>query len=133
MDDRIFDYLKKNEVTYCAVIEPLLPPRMDVTNKEFAYIRFHGYGTKPWFNYYFNEEEIKKWAKLIRSTAEKAKVIGIYFNNHYSGYAAKNSLMMMTELNEKPRNDPSDLSILDIKKTSGNVSKEQQGLDLFLK
>jgi len=32
MDEDVFKYLKRNSLTYCAVIEPLLPPRMDVTN-----------------------------------------------------------------------------------------------------
>ena len=56
MDNTIFKYLSKNKLTYCAVIEPLLPPRMDVTNPEFAYIRFHGYGKKIWFDYCFKED-----------------------------------------------------------------------------
>ena len=50
MDEEVFEYLKKKQLTYCAVIEPLLPPRMDVTDPRFAYIRFHGYGKNPWFN-----------------------------------------------------------------------------------
>ena len=103
MDDEVFSYLKRNKLTYCAVIEPLLPPRMDVTNPEFAYIRFHGYGKKIWFDYFFKEEEIKKWADEIRGVVQKSDKVGIYFNNHYSGYATKNSLMMMAELNVQPR------------------------------
>ena len=59
--------------------------------------------------------------------------MGIYFNNHFSGYAAKNSLMLMKELNIKPRNSPEKVKILDIKKKSGTYSKGQTGLDKFLK
>jgi len=103
MSDEVFNYLKSENLTYCAVIEPLLPPRMDITNPKFAYIRFHGYGKKPWFDYFFNEEEIKKWAIPIRKVIQNSEKIGIYFNNHFSGYAAKNSLMLMKELNIKPR------------------------------
>jgi uncharacterized protein YecE (DUF72 family) len=132
MDKEVFEYLKKVEVTYCAVIEPLLPPRMDVTNPRFAYIRFHGYGKNPWFNYYFKEAEIKKWAASIREVINQADTVGIYFNNHFSGYAVKNSLMMMSELDLKPRNEPERVSILDIRKKSGTVSLGQTGLDKFL-
>lgn len=131
MDDEVFNYLKTNSLSYCAVIEPLLPPRMDVTNPELAYIRFHGYGKKIWFDYFFEEEEIKKWAISVQEVIEKSNRVGIYFNNHFSGYAAKNSLMMMKELDVKPRNDPESIQIFEIKKKSGTYSKGQTSLDKF--
>jgi hypothetical protein len=62
----------------------------------------------------------------------QADKVGIYFNNHFSGYAVKNALMMMGELDLEPRNDPEQVSILDIKKKSGTVSSGQTGLDKFL-
>lgn len=133
MDDEVFRYLKDKLLTYCAVIEPLLPPRMDVTNPAFAYIRFHGYGKKIWFDYCFTEEEIKKWVYPIREVIQKVDRVGIYFNNHFSGYAAKNSLMLMKELEVQPKALPEEVRILDIKKKSGEFSKGQVGLDKFLK
>ncbi len=131
--EEVFQFLRKNQLTYCAVIEPLLPPRMDVTNPAFAYIRFHGYGKKIWFDYFFKEEEIRRWAQSIRNVIPKAEKIGIYFNNHFSGYAVKNSLMMMRELKLQPRKSPEDVSLLDIKKKSGKYSKGQMSLDKFTK
>ncbi len=133
MEDDVFNYLKRKSLTYCAVIEPLLPPRMDITNPRFFYIRFHGYGEKIWFNYFFKEKEIKKWATSIREAVQKSDKIGIYFNNHFSGYATKNSLMLMKELNLKPRNSPEKISVLNIKKKTGTYLKGQTGLDKFLK
>jgi uncharacterized protein YecE (DUF72 family) len=133
LDDEVFQFLRKNQLTYCAVIEPLLPPRMDVTNPAFAYIRFHGYGKEIWFDYFFQEEEIRKWADSIKEVIPKAEKIGIYFNNHFSGYAVKNSLMMMKELGVQPRKSPENVSLLDIKKKSGKYSKGQMGLDKFIK
>jgi uncharacterized protein YecE (DUF72 family) len=133
MDTESFEYLRNNKLTYCAVIEPLLPPRMDVTNPKFSYIRFHGFGKNPWFDYFFKEEEIKSWAHSIKQVIPKVDRIGIYFNNHFSGYAAKNSLMLMKELNVEPRNRPEDIRILDVKKKSGTFSKGQTDLDKFLK
>lgn len=132
MDTDVFNYLRDNLLSYCAVIEPLLPPRMDVTNPDLAYIRFHGYGKKIWFDYFFSEEEIKNWAVSIKNVIDRAKNIGVYFNNHFSGYAAKNSLMMMKELNLKPKNAPKDVNILDIKKKSGTYSKGQTSLDKYV-
>ncbi|MHA2392978.1 MAG: DUF72 domain-containing protein [Promethearchaeota archaeon] len=133
MVDEVFEYLKKKSLTYCAVLEPLLPPRMDVTDPAFAYIRFHGYGKKIWFDYFFKEEEIKRWAQDINEIIPKVEKIGIYFNNHFSGYAAKNSLMLMKELSLKPRSSPDKVSILDIKKKSGEYSKGQTDLGRFMK
>ena len=131
MDNEVFNYLKANLLSYCAVIEPLLPPRMDITNPELAYIRFHGYGKQIWFDYYFNTKEIQKWAMSIQKVIENSKRVGIYFNNHFSGYAAKNSLMLMKELDVQPRNDPASIQIFDIKKKSGIYSKGQTSLEKF--
>jgi uncharacterized protein YecE (DUF72 family) len=128
----VFNYLRNNSLTYCGVIEPLLPPRMDVTNPELAYVRFHGYGKKIWFDYFFSDDEIIQWAEQIRNIINEARTIGIYFNNHFSGYAAKNSLMMMKELKLTPKNDPEVIDILDIKKRSGTYSKGQTSLDKFI-
>ena len=131
MKEDTFEYLRKNELTYCAVIEPLLPPRMDVTNPEFVYIRFHGFGKKIWFNYFFNEEEIKDYSISIKEVIQKSKRVGIYFNNHFTGYATKNSLMMMKALNYKPRNEPNTIKIFEVKKKSGTLTKGQTSLDKF--
>jgi uncharacterized protein YecE (DUF72 family) len=133
MDDKVFSYLKENSLTYCAVVEPLLPPRMDVTNPEFVYIRFHGYGTKIWFDYFFEKEEIKKWSLPVKEVISKSKNVGIYFNNHFSGYAAKDALMMMKELNYKPRTKPKEISLFEVKKESGTYKKGQTSLDKFMK
>ncbi|MFX1530850.1 MAG: DUF72 domain-containing protein [Promethearchaeota archaeon] len=133
MDDEVFSYLRKKSLIYCAVVEPLLPPRMDVTNSDLAYIRFHGFGKKIWFDYFFREEEIKEWAQAIKKVIPKVDRIGIYFNNHFSGYAAKNSLMLMKELALRPKNSPEKVRLLDLKKKSGEYSKGQTDLDKFLK
>lgn len=131
MKTEVFSYLTKEEITYCAVIEPKLPPRMDVTNPDLAYIRFHGYGEKIWFDYEFKEAEIQKWASKIQPVIPKARVIGIYFNNHFSGYATKNSLLMMGELGIVPRKEPSDINVLDIKRKAGTCDPGQKSLEDF--
>ncbi|TFG17379.1 MAG: DUF72 domain-containing protein, partial [Promethearchaeota archaeon] len=133
MVEEVFDYLKEQQLTYCSVIEPDLPPRLDITNPNFSYIRFHGYGEKIWFDYEFKEEEIKEWARKIQEIQKDANRIGIYFNNHFSGYAAKNALMMMKELGGAPRKEPKAVQLLDIQKQSGKVSKGQMSLDKFIK
>ena len=106
---------------------------LDVTNPELAYIRFHGYGKKPWWNYEFSEEEMKKWAISIKKVVNDAERVGIYFNNHFSGYAAKNALMMMRALGVEPRSDPNEITVLETKKESGTLSKGQTSLDDYFK
>ncbi|KKK45893.1 MAG: hypothetical protein Lokiarch_06020, partial [Candidatus Lokiarchaeum sp. GC14_75] len=97
-----------------------------------AYIRFHGYGNKIWFDYDFHEEEIRRWAQSIKKIIPQVEKIGIYFNNHFSGYAVKNSLMLMKELSVQPRNSPSRVNLLEIKKKSGEFPKGQMDLDKFM-
>ena len=132
MDNEVFNYLKNKKLTYCVVIEPLLPSRMDITNNDFVYIRFHGYGKEIWFDYDFSSIEIKKWSLKLKEVIKKSKKVGIYFNNHFSGYAVKNSLMIMKELNIEPKNYPDKINLLDIQKRAGVHSKGQKGLDEFL-
>ncbi|MHA1150042.1 MAG: DUF72 domain-containing protein [Promethearchaeota archaeon] len=133
MDDSVFEYLRNQNLTYCSVIEPKLPPWMEITNRQFCYIRFHGYGENIWFNYEFSANEIKEWASKIRKILNDIDCIGIYFNNHFSGYATKNALMMMRELNVVPRKDPNDVRLFDIKKQSGTIARGQMNMDKFLK
>ncbi|MFX1499242.1 MAG: hypothetical protein ACFFBH_17130, partial [Promethearchaeota archaeon] len=86
-----------------------------------------------WFDYFFKEAEIQKWAISIKDTLNKVDLISIYFNNHFSGYAAKNSLMLMKELNLRPKNEPDNINILDIKKKSGSIPEGQLALKKYLK
>jgi uncharacterized protein YecE (DUF72 family) len=133
MREEVFSFLREEEITYCSVIEPTLPPRMDITNEKFAYIRFHGYGKDIWFNYLFSEKEIHKWANSIKDSVYGADKIGVYFNNHFSGYAVKNSLMMMDELGILPKKRKEEINILNVKKRSGSYPKGQISLNAFLK
>jgi uncharacterized protein YecE (DUF72 family) len=100
MKEKTFELLRKYNVTYCAVIEPILPPRMDITSNELFYIRFHGFGQNPWFNYLFSQKEIEHWAtelkNIIRSNPKTT--FAIYFNNHFSGNAVKNARDIIPQL-----------------------------------
>ena len=85
--------LEKYNVAYTAVDEPLLPPDMHVTS-DIAYIRWHGKGEQPWYNYHYKTEELKPWVPKVKEAASKTKKVYGYFNNHYHAYAVKNSLEM---------------------------------------
>jgi len=89
--------LEKYKVAYTIVDEPLLPPDVYITS-DIAYLRWHGRGDKPWFNYKYSEKELREWVPKIRDGSEKAKKVLGYFNNHFKGYAPENCLMMMQML-----------------------------------
>ena len=94
LNDKTFRLLEKYERAYTIVDEPLLDPEVHVTYN-IAYIRWHGRGNKPWFNYKYSEKELQEWVPKVREASGKAtKVLG-YFNNHFHGYAPENCLQML--------------------------------------
>jgi uncharacterized protein YecE (DUF72 family) len=93
MNTQMLQLLEKYQVAYTAVDEPLLPPDMHVTT-DFAYIRWHGKGEAPWYNYQYKTGELEPWVPKVKAAAQKAKKVYGYFNNHYHAYAVKNSLEM---------------------------------------
>ncbi len=97
MRNETWKLLKKYEVAYTIVDEPLLPPEVQVTS-DFAYFRWHGHGTRPWFNYRYKVEELKPWAPKVRKVAKGVKKVYGYFNNHFHGYAVENCLQVLEML-----------------------------------
>ena len=89
--------LRKYEVAYTIVDEPLLPPEIHVTS-DSAYIRWHGHGMRPWFNYRYSLEELKPWAPRVRNVAKEVEKVYGYFNNHFHGYAVENCLQVLEML-----------------------------------
>ncbi len=89
--------LEKYRVAYTIVDEPLLPPEVHTTSN-IAYIRWHGHGTRPWYNYEYKLQELEHWLPKVQKTAEKAERVFGYFNNHYHGYAVENCLQVLRML-----------------------------------
>lgn len=97
MRNETWKLLKKYRIAYTIVDEPLLPPEVQVTS-DFAYFRWHGRGTRPWFNYRYNAKELKPWAPKVRKVANKVEKVYGYFNNHFHGYAVENCLQVLEML-----------------------------------
>jgi len=89
-----FELLREHGVVYAIPIEPDIPDIQEITCPSSAYIRFHGFGTHPMFNYKFSDAEIQEWVPKIKNIAGKVRV-HVYFNNHFSGYAVQNALTLM--------------------------------------
>ncbi len=103
MRDETWSLLEKYQVAYTIVDEPLLPPEIHLTSN-IAYFRWHGHGTRPWYNYRYSVRELEPWVPKVRETAGKVEKVYGYFNNHYHGYAVENCLQVMEMLGKmEPR------------------------------
>jgi uncharacterized protein YecE (DUF72 family) len=121
MRPETWDLLKKHEVAYVNVDEPLLPSEVHLTS-DFAYFRWHGHGEKIWFDYRYGKEELEPWVPKIEETSRKVKKIIGYFNNHFHGYAPENCLYLIERLG---------LTSEAQKKAKKNVSNKQSQLSGF--
>ncbi len=90
MREESFNLLRQYHAAYCTVVEPLLPPVVEITSNIF-YMRFHGFGQKIWFDYLFSEKDLDEWKPKIVELKEKMEKVILYFNNHFSGNAVKNA------------------------------------------
>lgn len=114
--------LEKYKVAYTIVDEPLLPPEIHLTS-EIAYFRWHGHGTRPWYNYRYRTEELQPWAPKVRETAIKVGRVYGYFNNHYHGYAVENCLQIMEMFGAlEPRQAEAKNRIEDYRKSAAHTT-----------
>jgi len=91
--------LSKYNVANTIVDEPLLPPEVHVT-ADFAYLRWHGRGRRPWYDYHYTEQELEEWIPKVQEVQASVKTLYGYFNNHFHGYAVENCLRIMQMLGE---------------------------------
>ncbi len=89
-----FKLLERFKVAYVIVDEPLLPPIVKIT-APFAYVRWHGRGSRPWYNYHYSLDELKPWIPRLEEVLSRVEVAYGYFNNHFHGYAVSNCLQML--------------------------------------
>ena len=94
-----WDLLKKCNIANTIVDEPLLPPDTVVT-ADFSFIRFHGRGSAPWYNYRYSDQEIKLWVPKVKEVEAAVKHSYTYYNNHFRGNAPENALKLLKELGQ---------------------------------
>lgn len=95
--EEVWSYLRGRNVANVIVDEPLLPPDTVVT-ADFAFVRWHGRGSRPWYNYRYGDKELDGWVPKVKDVAARVKKTYGYFNNHFKGFAVENSLRMMEKL-----------------------------------
>jgi uncharacterized protein YecE (DUF72 family) len=104
MKDQTFQFLEKIGVGFCIVDEPKLSqlmPYLPKATSEIGYFRFHGRNPN-WFNvpikvrydYLYSEGELKEFIPDIQNISQKTAKTLVFFNNCYSGSAAKNAVQM---------------------------------------
>ena len=123
--------LEKHGAAYTIVDEPALPPVIHVTS-DLAYVRWHGRGEKPWFNYKYTEQELQEWVPKVREAAGKAKKVLGYFNNHFHGYAPENCLQIMQMLGIAVPHHEAALRRLTLFRRQGKPSAEEQTLEAWI-
>ncbi len=100
--------LKKNEVCFCNIDQPLFPnsikPSAVVTNPDFAYVRLHGRNVRNWFradagrddryDYLYSKDELEEWVDRIKQLGRRSGKVYVITNNHYRGQAMANALQI---------------------------------------
>jgi uncharacterized protein YecE (DUF72 family) len=120
--------LRKYNVANTIVDEPLLPIDLTTTSDDFAFVRWHGRGERPWYNYLYKEEELDPWVDRINRLASNVKRVYGYFNNHFHGNAVENSLEFMEKLGIASEKQEKVLGEI---KTKRNERREQKSLVQF--
>ena len=93
-EKKVHELLEKYNIANTIVDEPLLPIDLKPTS-DVAFIRWHGHGEKPWYDYRYTEKEIEPWVRRVKDELKGVKKIYGYFNNHFHGYAIENGLEFM--------------------------------------
>ena len=93
----VWNLLEDYGIANVIVDEPKLPIDLRIT-ADFSYIRWHGHGTNPWFNYRFSIDELEAWVPRLKQVTDSVDTTFGYFNNHFAGNAPLNALQMLSLL-----------------------------------
>ncbi|MFH2112553.1 MAG: DUF72 domain-containing protein [Candidatus Bathyarchaeota archaeon] len=99
MRPETMDILRRHNVAYTIVDEPLLPSEVHVT-ADFAYIRWHGHGSRLWYDYEYSGDQLLEWLPKVEEVKAKSRRVYGYFNNHFRANAVKNAVEMLELLEE---------------------------------
>ena len=108
--EETFTFLERHGVGFCIVDEPKLQKLMPYSPRAtsgIGYFRLHGRNPK-WFNvpmsvrynYLYSDQELKEFLPDIGKISQKTAKTLVFFNNCYSGAAAKNAVQMAKMLAE---------------------------------
>ena len=95
---KVWSLIEDYGIAHVIVDEPKLPIDLRVT-ADFSYIRWHGHGENPWFNYRYSLEELEPWVPRLEQVTNSVETTFGYFNNHFSGNAPLNAFQMLSLMN----------------------------------
>ncbi len=111
----VVDALRGMGVGLTIVDEPQLgsgsvPTVLEITQPQFALVRFHGRNYERWyargktsaerFDYLYSQDELKDWLPNVRRLAEGAEILHLLFNNNAEDYAIQNARQLSLMLRE---------------------------------
>ncbi|MFW9965849.1 MAG: DUF72 domain-containing protein [Candidatus Thorarchaeota archaeon] len=123
---RVWRLLEDYQIAHVIVDEPRLPVNMRVTT-DFVYVRLHGHGSNPWYNYCYSDTELHEWSDRLNVLADENEYVYTFFNNHFYGYGPTNALQILEMLN---RISPIQKNKLE--RMLPQLAKNQTTLDEFL-
>ncbi|MCB2172582.1 DUF72 domain-containing protein, partial [archaeon] len=97
--DETYDILRRHNVAYTVVDEPLLPPEVHNT-ADFAYVRWHGHGAQLWYDYEYSMGQLEEWKPKVEEITSNVRRTYGYFNNHFNANAVKNAVEMLELLDQ---------------------------------
>ena len=92
-----WDLLRQCDIANAIADDPVMTPAIVVTT-DFAVIRWHGRGSRPWTDYRYSPPEIDDWARRVKEMEGSVKEVYGYFGNHFHGNAAADALAMIDKL-----------------------------------
>ncbi len=129
---QVNELLREHNIANVIVDEPLLPPDVNIT-ADFSFVRWHGRGTRPWYNYRYGDAELNAWKPKVDEISKKTKKVYGYFNNHFHGFAIENALKMLEKVGSaSPQREEVSKMVtgyLDNKKEEENERKEASLLE----
>jgi len=126
-DPELHSLLQKYGVANTIVDEPLMPADTTATS-DFAFVRWHGRGRRPWYNYLYTSEELDPWVDRIREISPQVKSIYGYFNNHFHGNAVENSLEFLEKLGAASAAQEKELLGIRERRTQGTSVGEEEAV-----
>lgn len=97
LTNEVWNLLEDYGIANVIVDEPKLPIDLRITT-DFSYIRWHGHGENPWFNYRFSTQELEAWVPRLEQVTGSVEATFGYFNNHFAGNAPLNAFQMISLL-----------------------------------
>jgi uncharacterized protein YecE (DUF72 family) len=100
------DLLGEEDAAWVVVDAPrtdaknVMPPIVEVTSPELAYLRLHGRNAAAWntgrtvaerFDHLYTDDEMEEWIDPVIEMAERAQEVAVVFNNNARDHALRNA------------------------------------------